>query len=155
MRVKLEKKGGGVLGAGQVKKLGSLPRHIHILNIYVSTPPPPPGKLVRTKKSQKVQSVVTVAPSERWLYVYSCHVLVRLPGRSANGKRRQHQQHRAVYQHPGISAFAIRNSQFEIYNSQFPIRISISSPDFHNYHLFGLVIYHHNGKTFDGIQRLV
>ena len=40
------------------------------------------------KKSQKVQSVVTVAPSERW-YMYSCHVLVRLPGRSANGKRRQ------------------------------------------------------------------
>ena len=31
----------GVLGAGQVEKGGSLPRHIHILNIYVSTPPPP------------------------------------------------------------------------------------------------------------------
>ena len=30
----------GVLGAGQVKK-GSLPRHIHILDIYVC--PPPPG----------------------------------------------------------------------------------------------------------------
>ena len=39
MRVQLEK--GGVLGAGQVKKGGSLPRHIPILNIYVSTPPPP------------------------------------------------------------------------------------------------------------------
>ena len=52
------------------------------------------------QKSQKVQSVVTVVPSERW-YMYSCHVLVRLPGRSANGKRRQHQ-----HQH---SQFAIRN----------------------------------------------
>ena len=40
MRVKLEKM--GVLGAGQVKKGGSLPRHIPMLNIYVSTPPPPP-----------------------------------------------------------------------------------------------------------------
>ena len=40
MRVQLEKR--GVLGAGQVKKGGSLPRHIPILNIYVSTPPPPP-----------------------------------------------------------------------------------------------------------------
>ena len=39
MRVQLEKR--GVLGAGQVKKGGSLPRHIPILNIYVSTPPPP------------------------------------------------------------------------------------------------------------------
>ena len=39
MRVNLEKM--GVLGAGQVKKGGSLPRHIPILNIYVSTPPPP------------------------------------------------------------------------------------------------------------------
>ena len=38
MRVQLEKR--GVLGAGQVKKGGSLPRHIPILNIYVSTPPP-------------------------------------------------------------------------------------------------------------------
>ena len=37
MRVQLEKR--GVLGAGQVKKGGSLPRHIPILNIYVSTPP--------------------------------------------------------------------------------------------------------------------
>ena len=37
MRVQLEKR--GVLGAGQVKKGGSLPRHIPILNIYASTPP--------------------------------------------------------------------------------------------------------------------
>ena len=37
MRVQLEKR--GVLGAGQVKKGGSLPRHIPILNIYVSAPP--------------------------------------------------------------------------------------------------------------------
>ena len=36
MRVQLEKR--GVLGAGQVKKGGSLPRHIPILNIYLSTP---------------------------------------------------------------------------------------------------------------------
>ena len=43
MRVQLEKR--GVLGAGQVKKGGSLPRHIPILNIYVSTPPPPGLKL--------------------------------------------------------------------------------------------------------------
>ena len=41
MLVKLEKR--GVLGAGQVQKGGSLPRHIPILNIYVSTPPPPRG----------------------------------------------------------------------------------------------------------------
>ena len=33
----------GVLGAGQVQKGVSLPWHIPILNIYVSTPPPPPG----------------------------------------------------------------------------------------------------------------
>ena len=47
MRAQLEK--GGVVGAGptrkrgsgQVKKGGSLPRHIPILDIYVSTPPPP------------------------------------------------------------------------------------------------------------------
>ena len=39
VRIKLEKR--GVLGAGQVQKGGSLPRHISILNIYVSTPPPP------------------------------------------------------------------------------------------------------------------
>ena len=43
----------GVLGAGQTRKKGGLrcvsgqkggylPRHIPILNIYVSTPPPPP-----------------------------------------------------------------------------------------------------------------
>ena len=32
MRVQLEKR--GVLGAGQAKKGGSLPRHIPILNIY-------------------------------------------------------------------------------------------------------------------------
>ena len=38
MRVQLEKR--GVLGAGQVQKGGSLPRHIPMLNIYVSTPPP-------------------------------------------------------------------------------------------------------------------
>ena len=52
MRAQLEK--GRVLGAGQTrkkgglrygsgKKEGSLPRHIPILNIYVSTPPPPRG----------------------------------------------------------------------------------------------------------------
>ena len=51
VRAQLEK-GGGVLGAGQTRKKGglrcesgqkrgSLPRHIPILNIYVSTPPPP------------------------------------------------------------------------------------------------------------------
>ena len=34
MRVKLEKR--GVLGAGQVIKGGSLPRHIPILNIYAA-----------------------------------------------------------------------------------------------------------------------
>ena len=48
------RKGGGVLGAGKTrkkgglrcasgKKRGSLPRHIHILNIYVTEYPPPPG----------------------------------------------------------------------------------------------------------------
>ena len=31
----------GVLGAGHVKKGGSLPRHIPILKIYVCAPPPP------------------------------------------------------------------------------------------------------------------
>ena len=31
----------GVLGRGQVKKR-SLPRHIPVLDIYVSAPPPPP-----------------------------------------------------------------------------------------------------------------
>ena len=36
----------GVLGAGQVKKGGSLPQHIPILNIYVSTPPPPGGLIL-------------------------------------------------------------------------------------------------------------
>ena len=45
MRVQLEKR--GVLGAGHVKKRGSLPRHIPILNIYVSTPPPPPPGILR------------------------------------------------------------------------------------------------------------
>ena len=44
MRAQLEKLGGGVLGAGQVKKGGSLPRHIHTLNIYVSSSPPPPPR---------------------------------------------------------------------------------------------------------------
>ena len=50
MRVQLEKR--GVLGAGQVKKGGSLPRHIPMLNIYVSTPPPPRdiGSLAAVKK---------------------------------------------------------------------------------------------------------
>ena len=48
MPVQLEKR--GVLGAGQVKKGGSLPRHIPILNIYVSTPPPPPGVCRGTSK---------------------------------------------------------------------------------------------------------
>ena len=47
MRVKLEKR--GVLGAGPDKKGGSLPRHIPILNIYVSTPPPPRGIHVHEK----------------------------------------------------------------------------------------------------------
>ena len=51
MRVQLEKR--GVLGAGQVKKGGSLPRHIPILNIYVSTPPPPRG-LILTDVMQTV-----------------------------------------------------------------------------------------------------
>ena len=34
-------KGGGGLRCGSGQKMGSLPRHIPILNIYVSTPPPP------------------------------------------------------------------------------------------------------------------
>ena len=36
------KKGGG-LRHGSGKKGGSLPRHIPVLDIYVSAPPPPPG----------------------------------------------------------------------------------------------------------------
>ena len=51
MRVQLEKR--GVLGAGQVKKGGSLPRHIPILNIYVSTPP---GIPFRSSSSVSVSS---------------------------------------------------------------------------------------------------
>ena len=44
MRVKLEKR--GVLGAGQVQKGGSLPRHIPILNIYICEYPPPPREMI-------------------------------------------------------------------------------------------------------------
>ena len=43
-RVRLEKR--VVLGTGQVQKWRSLLRHIHVLDIYVSAPPPPgPGSL--------------------------------------------------------------------------------------------------------------
>ena len=41
MRAQLEKKGGHRCGSGH--KWGSLPRHIPILDIYESAPPPPPG----------------------------------------------------------------------------------------------------------------
>ena len=37
------KRGGGVLGAGQVKKGGSLPRHIPTHICQCPSPPPPPG----------------------------------------------------------------------------------------------------------------
>ena len=68
MRVKLEKR--GVLGAGQVKKGGSLPRHIPILNIYVSTPPPPGYIHYAPVPSYKLVSFEK--PMQLLFYVFEC-----------------------------------------------------------------------------------
>ena len=71
----------GVLCMGQVKKGGSLPRHIPILNIYVSAPPPPPPP--GYKLSQLCTLCLVFYPSDVqanyikpcYYYYYRYHIL--------------------------------------------------------------------------------
>ena len=77
MRVKLEKR--GVLGAGQVQKGGSLPRHIPILRIYVSSLPGPFSESVTYMRSCDMPSHLQgrrTVPSPRPQIDYQIYIYI-------------------------------------------------------------------------------